>query len=214
MNRPSNTEFALGHKLGVTLTTSAAAFGSYVWATAHISWLIPAVFLVLCRTSFTARRKVVAYKAWERDWREMRGDPPTQDASKRKRRRRQWAIAACLGCWVSLTAWLTAHAGEPASADYNSAAAAWMLLSALGAGAALLQLARWMFRLARATGGARSARTHVVSVCLPVPRGLWGSPGPRQFRARLPKYARALLAQGAGAPTPSGDAPYAPSPTM
>jgi hypothetical protein len=207
VNRPSNSDFTLGHRLGVALSAGAAAYATFVWATQPISWLVPAFCLLVCKAAVSARKRVVAYKTWRAAWDDMAGVAPTQDAPKRKPRGKQWVIAGCLG-WLFMTSWLIFHAGET-SADYNAVGAVWMLGSTLGAGAALLQLLRSTLRPSKATGAARS---HVVSVCLPVP-GLWGSPPVRRMKAALPEYCRALLSHSNAAPSPSGDAQHAPSPT-
>ena len=215
MIRPALTNYVIGNRPTLAATCCLTAFVLFRWGMQeqhreHISWIIPAVALLMSKASFAARKRVVAYRNWREAWDEMAGaaaQPTQQTPSQRKRVPFAWRLVG-FTTWLALLCWLIPHSRE----NTNEAALfalAWLLLSLWGAVAAVKAFARWVFSPAKAKAAASprrergAVRNHIVSVCLKVP---WISPSLPRIRARLPDYCQPLLLTRASAPpeqTPS-----------
>jgi hypothetical protein len=188
MNRPASTDFVLGHRAGVMLTTGAAALTSIVWATQHaISWIVPAVALLLCKASFAAKKRVTVWRNWRGAWDEMAGvtEPSPAPAAPFPARRSSGPFADAGGAagkmdaaeaaspkpaarriprWVLIVTWLlllcviAANRDQPGTPALGVVALIFLLLSAWGSGVALLRVGRWLFLPASARPQALAER--------------------------------------------------------
>jgi len=189
MNRPASTDFVLGHRAGVMLTTGAAALTSLVWVTQHaISWIVPAVALLLCKASFAAKKRVTTYRNWRGAWDEMAGvaEPSPAPAAPFPARRssgpfadaqvaatkRDAAEAAAspkpgprriprlvlVATWLLLLCVIVANRDQQGTPALGVVALIFLLLSAWGSGVALLRVGRWLFRSASARPQALAER--------------------------------------------------------
>jgi hypothetical protein len=205
MNRPPRSDFMIGTRGGVILTSCLAIYVLYRWGSQDehhevISWVLPALALLLCKASIAARKRVGAFTQWNDAWRETAGLPPERPAAKRRHSPRQWAISG-VGSWALAGWWLCAHAAEAGSPAFAASASLFALLSLWGLGTGLTFLAKRTGT--RATSrSARPAREHIVAVCLPVPLT---SPSARQFTAALPDYCQQLLAHSNTTPSETRD---------
>jgi hypothetical protein len=209
MNRPSPSDFVLGHRAGGVVFVCVAFYSLFLWANQVTPWFVPVLVILLGRHAHHARVRVQAYREWSQAWNAMAGIPPEQQGAGKRSRQRAFNVVGGSMLWLILAGWLLTNPNANSTLQYACFAGIFGLVSLWGAGAALLPIARWMFRRG-GSSTAKRARVHIVTVCLPVPRT---SPRPAAIAAALPAYARALLARQNDAPAAtSGDARHASSP--
>jgi hypothetical protein len=211
MNKPAFSSYVIGNRVVVIGLFSITGFVTYRYFSQDehgesISWLVPAIAVLASRTSLRARRRIVQFTAWKGDWEQMSGASDERRETRRKRQRVTRPIKLLLGSVlaVALWSWLSIHSRESVTDAYGFLGLVAVLLSgwiAIVASAAGVRLARRIPGFAR-TAQARRGRSHIVAVCLPVPRA---SSSLRQIEAALPDYAQALLARDRRAV--SGNAP-------
>jgi hypothetical protein len=185
MHKPPATDYALGHRAAIALTTGALAAACIAWAQNAVSWLVPAFVLLVCTTAFAAKKRVAVYQRWRGDWDEMARpeslpapsaarEPESEPAATPARERSQTPRQVLLVTWALLLYWLWTHQKQGATPLYGAGCLLFLALTALG----VLVIALAGFRPARAQrqplsalapGRAPSpANDHVVSQCLPV----------------------------------------------
>lgn len=219
MNKPAFSQYLLGHRVTVLAALLLAAFASYRWLTQQehhedISWLVPAVALLLCKSSFRARTRISEFTQWNGAWNAMAGGPERVggDAKARAPRRpRSPLVRFVLLAVTSLAclSWLSVHAHESGSPEYAGVAVAFVAASAWGAWIPAASLLRWAWSPSGVSARARGAGHFVVSQCLRIPRM---SPGLGAVRAALPDYCQTLLLARAADP-PQGGEPRPRAPT-
>jgi hypothetical protein len=194
MTRPPRTDFVLGARASTLLTIGAAGLTSVVWLTQHtISWLVPVVSLLLCKASFSARRRITVYRNWRGAWDEMAGaglanqpsqarpapsrapsrlspnTPPPQEQDKPQPPPRRLRIPrpVLIAVWLVLTCWLKSHQGEPGTTALGIGSLCFFALTLWGAAVACVGFCRWLFRPASAS----KARSAKVEAANPAPAG-------------------------------------------
>jgi hypothetical protein len=200
MNKPQQSDFALGSTFSVAVIVTGTLYVSLLWGAQDerqpISWIFPVLGIAACRAAIMARRRVAAYTSWRREWEEAAGITPQASAQAGRNaplplRKRIDRTVGVVALWVIGAGWLVLHAGENIPA-YPVVASGFALAHAWGLGLAVRRLARGARRAPSARTTASGGSGDVVSVCLPVPRG---SPTVGQATAALPDYCRALLAR-------------------
>jgi hypothetical protein len=200
MNKPQQSDFALGSNLSVGVIVTGTLYVSLLWGAQDdrqpISWVFPVLGIAVCRAAIMARRRVAAYTGWRKDWEEAAGI--TQEASARTNRKSPLPLrkrvdraVGVVALWVIGAGWLVLHAGENIPA-YPVVASGFALAHAWGLGLAVRRMARGARRTPSARRTASGGSGDVVTVCLRIPRS---SPTVREATAALPDYCRALLAR-------------------
>jgi hypothetical protein len=190
MNKPTDTDYVIGHGLAVALlacVTWATALG-WLAAPQHppaLSWLVPVVSLAITGKAIKARRRVRAFAQWKRAWNEMEGGAPAQDAAPIVRARTSWKVLL-IGLWCVLLVWMLTDSNPKVTNGYALGASVFLLLTAWGGLLLLLRLGR---RTLRRSPTAASG-VHVVSICIARPRS---SPTAAAITAALPAHCKKLL---------------------
>ena len=214
MNRPGLSDYIAGNAVTLTAVSGVTAVAMLycISPQAHhetASWVFPVIGALMCKASLKARRRVAAFRVWERAWNAMSGGAPPPKAARRGGRVRTLLFFIV---WSALLCWLASHAAQKDSQAYGGVSFCFLLLSLWAAGGALQRAARWVSR-PRSRKSAKPAPEgeFIVSVC---PARPWRSPSIRQITAALPKYARELLLthQSDAPSATSGDAQPASSP--
>ena len=126
MNKPGRFEYAIGNRLGIAVfwaVTSASTLAccQSTQATPLLAWLVPVTGLAFANKAVRARRDVLAFKAWKRDWDGLVAGPEPHDqqsAPPRARKRIPWAFGLT-AAWVLATGYLIVHAGEDGTPEYG-----------------------------------------------------------------------------------------------
>lgn len=196
MNRPSPSDFVLGHRSGGVLFFCAALYALYLAATEQASWLVALFVVLLGGAARRARMKVSAYLEWRRRWDAMSGIAPEERRTPRRRHQRAFTLIAGSLAWLLVGGWLlTNPQGDGTSRDAVFGPM-FAFLTLWGAGAAALSAARFTRRHAGYVRPRPEAREHIVTVCPAIP----GRSSRQQVTAALPGYAVALLAHRDDAP--------------
>jgi hypothetical protein len=216
VNRPSAIDYVTGHAASLALTGGAALFLAAAWAAedpvrGHVHWLAPLIALFCARGCLRAMGRVRAYRAWQAYWNEARAraagetPEPKRQAGPAKRSSSPRALRTRLvlgaGIAAMLWPWLSIHLSDTTDSSVQVVALPFAVLTIWLGLTLAWTILRWAFSPTPSAAERRAARegraadgAYIVTVCVPVP---WNSPGPRQFTAGLPPYARALLARGA-----------------
>jgi hypothetical protein len=202
MNRPPQSDFALGNPLTVMLAVGGTLYVALLWGSQGehpqepISWIFPVAGIALSRAALMARRRVAAYTANKRAWDEAAGITPQEQALARRNAPRplHTRIDRAVGVvvvWLIAAGWLVLHADDANSPYFPYVASGFGLANAWGLGLAVRRTARGVLRTSSARAPARGrGGKDIVRVCLPVPHS---SPGIRQITAALPAYCHQLL---------------------
>jgi hypothetical protein len=220
MRRPPSSAFVLGHPTTRMLTIGAAIVSCFAWAGHAVSWLAPALALLLCKASFAARKRVARYQEWRTAWDEMQEPEVRRQERSPAPAPEPKAIATAIprtepppakrpvliSAWLVTLGWLAAH--DQQANGYPAVALAFLALSAWGACVVLLRLARWLLGWAASPARASTSRhaapgvpaddPRIVAQSLPVPPPVKRT---GHVRERLPQYCRDLLARSAAAST-------------
>ena len=193
MNPPSQSDYLIANPLSLAaifvvslglLTNCCVQLQNH----GSPSWFLPLIALWACREAGNARKRVAAYRSWQRAWQEMSGEALIA-ARKRQRQRIGWVLAG-ISIWFLMLGWLFAGGNAPATPAHYAALLIVIILPAWAVRAVLRRVARF---IGPAVRSADRPSGHVVSGCLPLPSR---SPAPAQIAAALPEYCRALLAGG------------------
>jgi hypothetical protein len=226
MRRPASSAFVLGHPTTRTLTIGAAIVSCFAWAGHTVSWLAPALALLLLKASFAASKRVARYQEWRTAWDEMLASGVRSQEPEVRRQERSPAPApepkaiatatprtqpppvrrpVLISAWLVMLGWLAAH--DQRADGYAAVALGFVAVSAWGVCVVLVRLARWLLGAASparaptihdAAPGAPADDPRIVAQCLPVARPLKRT---GHVRERLPQYCRDLLARSAAAST-------------
>lgn len=194
MNQPRSSDFALGSRTGVALSSAAAVLTVLSWLGHGVSWLVPLTCVLVCRASFRAKQRVTLWRQWRGAWNEVAGVAPAkpdapavkQEPPKRIRLRVPRAVLI-IGAFALLP-WMCAHHSEAATASYGARTVSFLAL--IAAAAAFRRRAALPKDNAPAPAAAdRGEAEHIVAHCLPMPQA---TPS-KHVRELLPDYCRALL---------------------